>query len=210
MVLDPGKRTVQGFAADLSDWERDVQPTIKGDGTYNTTAVVPNHNLDQLVEWLDELQQRKALPENRTEQSTLEHMQKLLGPANTQCIKAPTYDLDHLIQDLLATLNRVDIFPDYDEVVSPAKMWLSGDSMRLEMLFQMIVAYELKLRLEKTTTNFTMSNQVMAAMEMAGRWIKGVRIKNVSGTEYEPYYDFEELVHGRVFGGMKGVKAANG
>ncbi|KAJ4219890.1 hypothetical protein NW759_007512 [Fusarium solani] len=199
----PGTRTVQGFAADLSNWERNGQPTSKGDGTRNTTGVVPNHSFGQLVEWLDELQQRKALLENRTEQSTLEHMQKLLGPANTQRIKAPAYDMDHQIQDLLVTLNRVDIFPEYDEVVSPAKMWLSGDSMRLEMLFQMIVAYELKLRLEQTTTTFpNMSNQVMAAMEMACRWIKGVRIKNVSGPEYEPYYDFEKLVHDEQIEGL--------
>ncbi|KAM6537154.1 hypothetical protein FALCPG4_003100 [Fusarium falciforme] len=198
----PGTRTIQGFAADLSDWELNSQPTCKGDGTHSTTGVVPNHSLGQLVEWLDELQQRKALPENRTEQSTLEYMQKLLGPANTRRIKAPTYDLDHQIQDLLVTFNRVDIFPDYDEGVSPAKMWLSGDSMRLEILFQMIVAYELKLRLEQTTTNFTTSNQVMAAMEMAGRWIKGVRIKNVSVPEYEPYYDFEELIQDEQIQGL--------
>lgn len=172
----------------------------EGVGTHNTTGVAPNHSLSQLVEWLDELQQRKALPENRTEQSTLEYMQKLLGSANT---KTGKYDLDHQIQDLLVTLNRVDIIPDCDGVVSPAKMWLSGDSMRLEMLFQMIVAYELKLRLEKTTTTFPhMSNQAMAAMEMAGRWIKGVRIKNVSGPGYEPYYELEELVHDEQIEGL--------
>ncbi|KAI8719147.1 hypothetical protein NCS52_00695100 [Fusarium sp. LHS14.1] len=188
--------------SDLSDWERNSQPTSKGGDTHNTAGVIPSHSIGQFVEWLDELQQRKALPENITEQSTIEYMQKLLGPANTQHINAPTYDLDHQIQDLLVTLDRVEMFSNYNEAVSPAKMWLSGDPMRSEMLFQMIVAYELKLRLEKTTTNFTMSNQVMAAMEMAGRWIEGVYIKNVSGPEYEPYYDFEELVHDEQIEGL--------
>ncbi|KAL2674991.1 hypothetical protein Neosp_011171 [[Neocosmospora] mangrovei] len=198
----PGTRTVQGFAADLSDWEHNSQPTSEGDATHTTTSDVPNHSISQLVEWLDELQQHKTLLENRTEQSTLEYMQKLLGPINTQRIEAPTYELDHQIQDLLVTLNRADILPNYNDAVSPAKLWVSGDPMRSEMLFRMIVAYELKLRLEQTTTNFTMNNQVTAAIEMAGRWIKGVHIKNVSGPEYEPYYDFEELVHDEQIEGL--------
>ncbi|KAM5368018.1 hypothetical protein ACJZ2D_009732 [Fusarium nematophilum] len=73
----PSARTIEGFAADFNDWASKHQSNIEGNVIQTSTGDVPNHSLGQLIEWLDELQQRKALPENRMEQSTFVHMQKL-------------------------------------------------------------------------------------------------------------------------------------
>ncbi|KAF4964882.1 hypothetical protein FSARC_7227 [Fusarium sarcochroum] len=107
------------------------------------------------------------------------------------------YDLDDQINDLLSVLNRVDVFLEYKKAASPSTELLFEPK---NMIFQIILAYELKLRFEQRIYRSfaNMSDQSIAAMEIAHRWVQGIRLTawNDDG------FDIEMLVHVKQLEGL--------
>ncbi|KAH6982566.1 prion-inhibition and propagation-domain-containing protein [Ilyonectria destructans] len=190
----PGTRTVEGYAAELRAWAHENRPDFE---QRNWVAIgdLPRHPIPLLVGWLRDIQVGKAQPWGHTERQAGEDIKKLLGSLTGRPVNGFTYNTPFQVIDLLTTLNRDDIFDDARDTASLVSFGVPGGCGLPNFLFQMILAYELKLRLAQQPGDAfgNMSGRVSAAMQAAERWVNGVCLKIPEGSRET--VEMHSLVH---------------
>ena len=129
------------------------------------------------------------------------NLDKLLGTEG-KVFLAPRGRYDRALQviHLLAVLNRSDIFVDLRGRSSLRRAAL--DAGMCSFLYQMIVAYELKLRLARPggIEFHTLTGRAVSAMQAAERWVDGVDVRMPDRTR--PHIEMYSRVHNQQVGGL--------
>ncbi|KAJ0161136.1 Heterokaryon incompatibility protein S [Colletotrichum tanaceti] len=204
-----GTRTVEGYAADFSAWAR-VNEHHDGRYVWSVDRDLPEHKTGFLVERLRSLQVRRSLA--RTEERVKKDIEELIGPGSFTPARGGKEGRGRgtktvHISDLLSTLNRADMFDDVRDSVSLVAVALRPQGAHggfgfANFLFQMVLAYELKLLLERER-DVVFGNYgpgIVATVTAAERWIDGVLVK-VTDPKREKMEMFS-LVHERQVEGL--------
>ncbi|TQN72551.1 Heterokaryon incompatibility protein S, partial [Colletotrichum shisoi] len=180
-----GTRTVEGYAADFSAWARENEHH-DGRHVWSVDRDLPEHENSFLVERLRLLQVRRSLA--RTDEQAKKNIEELIGPSSFTPARGEAGSgrgtKTFHVSDLLSTLNRVDMFDDVRDSVSLVAVALrpqgpQGGFGFANFLFQMVLAYELKLLLERER-DIVFGNYgpgIIATVTAAERWIDGVLVK---------------------------------
>ncbi|KAK4141493.1 heterokaryon incompatibility protein S [Dichotomopilus funicola] len=193
----PGTRTVEGYGASFGTWARVHKPDFPPRPVFCSTFDVPAHTTPELIDLLSDLHRRKSLPWNLTNERAYEYLDKLLGiRAHSRMAPGVSFDNSMQVMDLLDTLNRSDLFED---LRSGGSLGAQAFPNFPNFLYQMVVAYELKLRLKDQGFG-GINARVIAAMQAAERWVDGVSIKVTKGSN--PHAELRSLVHERQVEGL--------
>ncbi|WQF81601.1 Putative prion-inhibition and propagation, HeLo domain, HeLo domain superfamily [Colletotrichum destructivum] len=203
-----GTRTVEGYAADFSAWARENEHH-DGRHAWSIDRDLPEHKTSFLLERLRLLQVRRSLA--RTEEQAKKNIEELIGPSSFTPARGEAGSgwgtKTFRISDLLSTLNRADMFDDVRDSVSLVAVALrpqgpQGGFGFANFLFQMVLAYELKLLLDRER-DIVFGNYgpgIIATVTAAERWIDGVLVK-VTDPKKEKIEMFS-LVHERQVEGL--------
>lgn len=199
---------MEGYAADFSAWARENEHH-NGRHVWSIDRDLPEHKTSFLVERLRLLQVRRSLA--RTEEQVKKNIEELIGPSSFTPARGEAGSgwgtKTFRISDLLSTLNRADMFDDIRDSVSLVAVALrpqgpQGGFGFANFLFQMVLAYELKLLLERER-DIVFGNYgpgIIATVTAAERWIDGVLVK-VTDPKKEKIEMFS-LVHERQVEGL--------
>lgn len=190
-----------GYAADFSAWARIQTPETERFSFKNSP--LPELTLSQVVDWLQELQRHKSLPWGQTDEQAGKDLTKLLGPAGTMNpVSGVKYDMSLQIIDLLATVNRTNDFDDVRDAGSLGSIALTGRGL-LNFLYQIIVAYELKLRMDRIGGDHAfggLTKRAVATIQAADRWMEGVLVRLPDAQKEN--VELHSLVHERQVEGL--------
>ncbi|KZL78848.1 tpr domain containing protein [Colletotrichum incanum] len=204
----PGTRTVEGYAADFSAWAR-VNEKHDSEPVWSSLRDLPQHKIVFLVERLRSLQVQRSLPWN--EETVVKDVEKLIGPSSFTSLGNDVGDwwktTKSKASEILSTLNRTDIFDDVRGTGSLSTIALmprepQGGFGLANFLFQMVLAYELKLLVarERDIAFGNYGPRIIATVMAAERWIDGVFVR-VSSTKKD-YIEMFSLVHERQVEGL--------
>lgn len=197
----PGTRTAEGYAADQCDWAHGKEDRGIEVG-WTWPIDLPEPRVPFLLARLRRLQVERSLPAD--EQTIKRDAEALIGSAAFQGIARGDRDVP---QTILRLLGHTDHFQDLR--VSPCLAifsFLPRDPMSPfgipNFLFQMVLAYELKLHMERAgDTAFDDYTSRVAAMVIAAeRWIDGVLVKQPDPSV--PRLEFHSLVYERQVEGL--------
>lgn len=198
----PGTKTVAGYASEYQHWAHDVIPQ-KSQSYLVSTHQPASVGFQELAGRIDVLQGLRNLPQGWTNKQNYEELEKWLGTANETWIDQDyKYSTRNQISSLLSMLNRKDIFEDLTAEGSIGYHLYGSKPLGLvNFLLQMVLAYELRLRLRGSDDWMSgMTPNVLAAIEMAHRWMENVKIE-LSG-EGNLRFKFHSLVHERQLEGL--------
>ncbi|KFZ00102.1 hypothetical protein V498_00285 [Pseudogymnoascus sp. VKM F-4517 (FW-2822)] len=198
----PGSKTVAGYASEFQHWAYD-NFAQKSETYFLSTHLPPSLIIRQLAERINVLQGLRKLPPGWTNKQNYEELEKWIGKTDDIWIDHDyRYSMVNQVSSLLSMLNRKEIFEDWT-VGGSIGHHLHGTKPRavVNYLLQMILAYELRLRLENSDTWVAgMTPNVLAALEMAHRWMESIKI--VLPDEGNFSLTLHSLVHERQVEGL--------
>ncbi|PWW72109.1 hypothetical protein C7212DRAFT_287205 [Tuber magnatum] len=198
----PGTKTVEGYASEFQHWADQHIPKDP-ETCFVSTHPAPSLGVKELIERINIIQGSRKLPWGWMDKQKFEDLQKWIGKTNETWIdQSYKYSMVNQVDTLLSMLNRVDMFEDLRVGGSIGYHLFGPKSHGLaNFLLQMILAYELKLRLENYEGwNSGMTPKVFTALEMAQRWMESV--KSVCPNEDKDLVEFHSLAHERQVEGL--------
>jgi len=165
---------------------------------------LPHHKISFLVDRLCELQVQRQLPWN--DEVIRKNIETLIGPSGMSVSSNDAMDRwrsTYQVTEILGTLNRNDTFDDVRDGGSMSLIALAPGRLGLpNFLFQMVLAYELKLRLARSgdTAFGNYGPRIVAAVMAAERWLDGVLLKIPDPKQND--IQMHSLVHERQVEGL--------
>jgi hypothetical protein len=193
---------VEGYASEFQNWANENIPKDP-ETCFVSTHPAPSLSVKELVQRINIIQGSRKLPWGWTDKQNFEDLQKWIGKTNETWIdQSYKYSMTNQVSMLLSMLNRSDMFEDPRVGSSIGNHLFGSESHGLaNFLFQMILAYELKLRLDNYDGwHSGMTPKVFTALEVAQRWMESV--KSVYPNEKKDLVEFHSLVHERQVEGL--------
>lgn len=193
---------MEGYAAEFQHWANQNIPKDP-ETCLVATHPAPSLSVKELIQRINIIQGSRKLPWGWTDKQNFEDLQKWIGKTNETWIdQSYKYSMTNQVSTLLSMLNRRDMFEDLNVGGSIGYHLFGPESHGLaNFLLQMILACELKLRLENHDGwNSGMTPKVFTALEVAQRWVES--IKSVYPNEDKDVVEFHSLVHERQVEGL--------
>jgi hypothetical protein len=172
--LVPGTVSITGYSELIAEHIRATNPRTVT--TLSSTGALPFVSGKQLLARIDRL--RVGL--DFTDQEAFAALRQLLGPDRTMWFNpADRFKLSNQITDICMTLNRRDIFEDFSNTSSLALLALTPPPTGMGMwnfVYQIVLGYELHLRLEKEGSGWYsgVNDKVSTNMLISKQWINNV------------------------------------
>ncbi|KIM86353.1 hypothetical protein PILCRDRAFT_322985 [Piloderma croceum F 1598] len=174
--LVPGTVSITGYSELIAEHVRTTSPRTVT--TLSSTGMLPFVSGKQLLARIDRL--RVGL--DFTDQEAFVALRQLLGPDRTMWLNpADRFKLSNQIKDICMALNRRDIFEDFSNTSSVAALALTPPPTGMGMwnfVYQIVLGYELHLRLEKEGGGWYsgVNDKVSANMLISKQWINNVEM----------------------------------
>ena len=173
------------------------------ENVFTSMNPVPPHSLELLVDKLHSLQasQRSLHWNNEIIKKDIE---TLMGPPSFRPVNDKPLDMTMVVLELLMLLNRSDIFNDMREITSIGLCALGSPRgiSTANFLFQVALAYELKLLLDrqKDSAFGNKGPKIISTMAAAERWIDNVSVR--ASRKLDGGIEIHSLVHERQVEGL--------
>jgi hypothetical protein len=172
--LIPGTVSITGYTELIAEHFRTTTPRTVT--TLSSVGTLPFVSGKQLLARIDRL--RIGL--DFTDQEAYTALREFLGPDRTTWSNpAGRFKLSNQIMDICMALNRRDIFQDFRDTSSVALLALAAPPTGMgiwNFLLQIVLGYELHLRLEKESGSWYsgVNDKVSANMLISKQWINNV------------------------------------
>lgn len=175
-------------------WIRNNNPTTEQ--FYNTLHPLPDVSFEDLLERVRRIQLQGDRFWSPDQHSASNNLEELIGPA---CIGSTMQDQ---VTEILYTLNRRRDFPDVLDGASLATIALSTSDSLYSFLLQVILAYELRMRMQRLSDirYGNVSPRIVAAMHASERWLDGVQVRLLDPNDNS--VELHSLVHERQVEGL--------